>query len=179
MNPLIAILLALAVLVIGIIGYFTMFQTSSQSANAQSAQQSVQSIFSTMSQQFATNPNFTGLTIGGAAGAGVFPSTWVTGTAPNQTVMDPWGGTVSLAPAGINGGTDNGWALTVPNVPQAECTQVASFYTPQTASISVNGTSVWSNPSYGGSSVGAPSPASIQTACANPQNSIVWTVSGQ
>lgn len=179
MNPLIAILLALAVLVIGIIGYFTMFQTSSQSANAQSAQQSIQAIFSTMSQQFATNPNFSGLTVAGAAGAGVFPSTWVTGTAPNQTVMDPWGGAVSLAPSSINGGTNNGWQLTVPNVPQAECTQVASFYTPQTATISVNGTSVWTNPNYGGNSVGAPSPASIQTACANPQNSIVWTVSGQ
>lgn len=179
MNPLIAILLGLAVLVIGIIGSFTMFQSASQSANAQSVQQAVESIFANMSQQFATNPNFTGLTIASAAEAGVFPSNWVSGTGTNETVQDPWGGVVTLVSAGVNGGTDNGWTLTVPNVPVSECTQVASFYTPQTSSITVNGTSVWSNSSYGGSSTGAPLPATVQAACSKSVNSIVWTVSGQ
>lgn len=179
MNPLIAILLALAVLVIGIIGYFTMFQSASQSANAQSTQQSIESIFSTMEQQFATNPNFTGLTAASAATAGVFPSTWVSGTGTSTVVQDPWGGAVTLAAAAVNGGTDNGWTLTVPNVPEAECTQVASFYTPQTASITVGSTSVWANASYGGTDDTPPAPATIQSACSSPSNTIIWTVSGQ
>jgi hypothetical protein len=178
MNPLVAILLGLAVLVIGTLGYFQIYGSASSNANAQNTSQVIQAIFSNVASNFANNPtNFTGFDNTDAIQAAIVPSSWIP---PGQTttILDPWGGAVTFAPVSIANGNNNGWSMTLASVPQAVCAQVATYYTPQTDVIGINGREVASNPTYGGS-LWPPAPASIQAKCLPKTNTIIWDVSGQ
>ena len=184
MNPLVAILLGVAVLVIGAAGYFEIFGSASTSASEQNTNQVIEAVFSNVSQQFANNPlNFTGFNNTDAIQASIVPNTWVPeGSTTNIT--DPWGGTTTFGVAGINGGTANGWTLTLADVPENSCADIASFYTPQTASIQVNGASVATNPNYNGGTASStapwpPSTPIIETACSAAENTVEWTTSWQ
>ena len=179
MNPLVAILLSLAVLVVGVRGYFEIFGGASSAANAQNTQQVIESIFSNASTMFENNPgNYGGFNNTAAIQGGVVPSAWVP-TGQTTAIKDPWGGAVAFQPANINGGTANGYSFTLPNVPESECSAIADFATPQTASISINGASIGTNPSYGGTGIWPPTAAEVAVACSAAQNTVVWMIAGQ
>ncbi len=180
MNPLVAILLGLAVLVIGTLGYFQIYGSASANANAQNTSQVVQSIFSNVSENFANNPNnFVGFDDTDAIQAGIVPASWIP-TGQTTAILDPWGGAVTFGVVSVNGGTNNGWSMVLASVPESECAQAASFYTPQTYEITINTTVVASNPAYGGATgTWPPAPASIQAACSAKTNTVEWQVSGQ
>jgi hypothetical protein len=180
MNLLVIILLALAVLAIGLIAAFETFGTASSGASSQAVQQNIQAVFSAVSTDFASSPNnFTGFNTTDAIQTGIVPSGWVP-TGQATAVQDPWGGAVTFGVASINGGTNNGWTMTLANVPEVSCSSIGDFYTPQTYEILINGTVIDSNPNYGGATGSWPPPAAtIQAACTKTVNTVEWEVSGQ
>jgi len=180
MNPLVAILLAFAVLVIGTLGYFQIYGSASASANAQNTLQVIESIFSNTSQEFANNPNnFGGFDNTDAIQGNIVPTSWIP-TGQTTEITDPWQGAVTFAAANIGTGTNNGWSMSLEDVPQAVCSTIASFFTPQTSQIIINGNVVASNPTYGGATGSWPPPAAdVQAGCSTSTNTVEWEVSGQ
>jgi hypothetical protein len=179
MNPLLAVILVLAILVAGSIGYFGMFSSASSGVSSQNALQSVQTIFSNVQANFAITPNnFTGFDNTAAVAAGIPPASWVP-SGSVSTIADDWGGAVTFGVANINGGTSNGWTMTMEDAPSNQCATVAGFYTPQTYEILVNGTAIATNPAYGGAGTWPPAEAAIEVACDKSQNSIEFEVAGQ
>lgn len=179
-NPILNFILALGLVIGGIIAAYVAYDSANGDSTAQNTSQYVNMMFSNVETDFANNPqNYVGFDNTAAIQANIPPSTWVP-QGQTTDIVDPWGGHVVFAPASVNGGTDNGYSLDVPNMPQGICSSVASSYTEQTASISVNGSVVASNPSYGAAAGSwPPSPAAVQAACSAASNDVVWTESGQ
>jgi hypothetical protein len=190
MNPLVAILLGLAVLVIGTLGCFQIYGSASANATAQNVSQVVQLIFSNVGQRFASDPNnFTGFNTPVAIQAGLVPSTWIS-DGPTKEIVDPWGGIVAFSNTSIvngvettTGGIDNAWKLLFDYVPRSVCAELGTFYTPQTFAIQVNGLDIARNPAYTGGTTSYPWPpaqATVEAACDKPKkNTIAWVVLGQ
>lgn len=179
MNPIYPALLFLIIVAAGIYAYFSGYTSANAGVSAQAAQDEITQVFSNVERVYAMNSNdFTGLNNTAAAQASMVPDGWIIKAAAGggSTLQDPWGGAVTLAPANVNGGANNGWSLTLANVPPKICAQIASYYTPYTAGITVNGTSVGDNPTYGTTTTWPPRGAAVATACNAAVNTIVWTV---
>lgn len=177
-NPILLFILAFALTVGGIYAGYEEFDSGSADSTAQNTTDYVNLMFSNIQSKFENNPqNFTGFDNTAAILADIPPSAWVP-SGQTTNIVDPWGGQVQFATANVNGGTSNGYSLSIPNMPQAVCASVGSAFTSQTVSISINGTVIASNPSYGGTAGSwPPPPAAIQTACTLAANSVVWTQS--
>lgn len=181
MNPIYPALLFLIITAAGLYAYFSGYNSANAGVSASAAQDEITQVFSNVERVYAMNSNnFTGLDSTAAAQAGMVPQSWIvqsgTGTSGSTTLQDPWGGAVTLAPANVNGGTANGWSLKLANVPPKICAQIASYYTPYTAGITVNGNSVGDNPTYGTTSTWPPQGAAVATDCNASRNTITWTV---
>ena len=179
-NPILTYILALGLVVGGIIAAYIAYNSANADSTAQNTSQYITMMMSNVQTDFANNPqNYTGFNNKAAIQAGIPPSTWVS-TGQTANIVDPWVGQVVFAAANVNGGTANGYTLDIPSMPGSVCATDASMYTQQTASISVNGAVVASNPSYGGTATTwPPAPAAIQGACGNSSNEVIWTQSGQ
>ena len=179
MNPIIAALLGLAIFAVGALGYFETFGQASAGASAQNTTQVVQSVFSNVQQQFANNPNnFAGFNNTAAIQGNIVPAAWVP-SGQSLLITAPWGGAVTFGAYNGAGGTATGWSMKIAGVPQSQCSQIASFYTAQTAIIAVGTTVVADNPNYGLTGTWPPQPAAVEAACANPTNTITWDNMGQ
>ena len=179
-NAVLMTILGLALLGYGIFKLFEMFNSANAGVQAQATTAEMQTIFSNVLNGFSNNPfNFVGFNNTGAINASIPPASWVP---PGQTtnITDPWGGAVVFAADSINGGTNNGWSLTIPKVPQGQCASIGSLYTPQVAKITINTVVVAQNPSYGGVAGSWPPPAAaIQAACNVAANTVEFEVAGQ
>ena len=179
-NPILNFILGLALVVGGVIAAYVMYNSGNTSATASNTASYINMMISNTQNDFANNPgNFAGFNNTAAIEAGIPPTTWVP-TGQKTSIVDPWGGAVTFAVASVNGGTNNGYTMTLANVPANVCAQIATIYTQQTASISIAGKAVASNPSYGGTATTwPPVPATVDAACSSDTNTIVWTQSGQ
>ncbi len=122
-NPLVAILLGLAVLVIGALGYFQIYGSASANASAQNTIQDLQSIFANVAADFANDPtNFTGFDNTDAIQAGMIPSSWIPAGSTSQ-ILDPWGGLVTIQANAIPTPGFNTWILLLTKVPPSQCTK--------------------------------------------------------
>lgn len=69
------------------------------------------------------------------------------GKAPTQivsgnTLVNDWGGTITLAPASVGSGTDNAIAVAYDQVPKQICVDIATRIAPTVLIVDVNGTIV-------------------------------------
>ncbi len=116
------------------------------------------------------NPNYTGLTGALLIQSGKAPQNMVSGTGPTATLVNNWGGTVTVAPANYNGGTDNAMAITFPSVPRSACNSVVANTATNFQVIAINGTTVKDDAAGTVST-----PVTISAACATESNSVVFT----
>lgn len=116
------------------------------------------------------NPTYTGLTASLLIQAGKAPQNMVSGTGSTATLVNNWGGAVTVAPANYNGGTANAHAITFPSVPRSACNSVVANTSANFQAISINGTTVKDD-----AAGTVATPASIATECDSEDNSIVFT----
>lgn len=67
-------------------------------------------------------PQYTGIDAATIIKTGKVPTTMVSGT----SIVNAWGGQITIAPANYAGGTNNAFKLTVSNVPTDACNSVAA-----------------------------------------------------
>lgn len=175
MWVLIAAILVLAITVIALISVFESYNTSQQQMSVQNAQSAVATSISAINTAFAQNPNFANFNGAIAKKIGAVPSSWA--DAGNGVYALPGGGTVSFAPASINGGANNGYTMTFTGVGQQFCVGLGTFSVPQMATISVNG-NVYQNPAYNPNAQGTwpPQAAAVGGQCNASGNLVVYTL---
>jgi type II secretory pathway pseudopilin PulG len=171
---LIAFVVAIGLTALAIMAVFGEFGTASNQQTAQNVLSTTSAVIANLMTDYAGNPNFSALTNTTVEDDGAVPNTWVVSTNGFAT---PGGGTASFAPASVNGGTDNGFAMTLSNLNRQTCAQFGTYYTPNTASISVNGTAA-DNPDYNGGT-GTLWPPALAGDCTVGANTVVITEAGQ
>jgi hypothetical protein len=171
---LIAFVVAIGLTALAIMAVFGEFGTASNQQTAQSVLTTTSAVIGNLMTDYAGNPDFSGLSNTTVENDGAVPNTWVVSS---NGFSIPGGGTASFAPASVNGGTDNGFAITLSNLNKQACAQFGTYYTPNTASISVNGT-VADNPDYNGGT-GTLWPPALAGDCKVGANTVVITEAGQ
>ncbi|MDD2860332.1 MAG: type 4 pilus major pilin, partial [Acidiphilium sp.] len=150
MWNIIAVLLVLAIVAVGVVEAYQQYGGASSQQQAQDLSQEVAQSIGAINGVY-TNPDFTNLTNQVVYNIKAAPSDWQgTGTA---AFVLPEGGTASFAPASVNGGTDNGYTLTLSKLNAGECAVLGSFTTPDMASAEINSTTA-SNPAFSSGSGG-------------------------
>lgn len=111
-------------------------------------------------QELGRNGKFTGVTTKVLVDSGKVPKEWVSGTAAAPVINHAFDGTVAVAPASINGGTDNAANMTLTNVDRAAC---VSLLTTAQQHFTAIGTAATGDKKAPGAS--ALTPAQITAAC--------------
>jgi prepilin-type N-terminal cleavage/methylation domain-containing protein len=109
---------------------------------------------------------YTGITAKTLLDAGKVPASW--GNADKSGLLHSDGGAVTIAAAAVNGGTDNGAAITLTGVSKSSCVSVLSNSQDNFAVIATD--VVPAAKAYGGASI---TPAAIVTACTPASGSVV------
>lgn len=175
MWVLIAAILVLAITVIALISVFDSYNTSQQQMSVQNMQSAVATSISAINTAFAQNHNFAGFNGTVAKNIGAIPSSWA--STGNGAYALPGGGTVTFAPADVNGGQSNGYQMTFSGVGQQMCVGLGTFAVPQMVSVSVNG-NAYQNPAYnsGASGTWPPQAAQVSGQCNASGNTIIYTL---
>lgn len=163
----IAIVAALVLIGIGL--YF--YNNVKNETGAMNATNGVTAISSAVKALYP-NPSYTGLTGALLIQAGKAPANMISGTGTSATLVNNWGGTVTVLPVAYNGGTDNAMEITYPSVPRSACNSVVSAAGANFQKIDVNSTVVKDD------SAATPivaNPASVATACATENNTLKFT----
>ncbi|MBC8737281.1 prepilin-type N-terminal cleavage/methylation domain-containing protein [Paraburkholderia sp. UCT31] len=156
-----AIVLAIAAAVIYVGFAVVPSLLASNKSNAETS--ALPAIVAKIQKNYATQPNFAGVTTAGLIGLDVFPPEYVNGAA----LADRWGGTITPAVATIVTASD-GIALTYTNIPQQECVDVAVGMERTMRIISVGGTVVKADG-------GVLNRTTLGTQCNNATNTMVFT----
>lgn len=149
-----------------IFGVFSYYQNAKASANVNRESQNVSAINGKIKSVFTSQLNYSSLSNTLLLNAKGFPVSMVSGT----TVYNAWGGTVSVAPANVNAGTNNGYSVTYTTVPQAGCSDFVSAVDGAYSIITVGGVSV---KAFGGSLDVAT--LSAQCAAGGSNNTVAFT----
>lgn len=159
-EMMIVIALIAVLLGIALIMYFNA-NSGGRAYNAQSGLLQLQTAVRTINP----SPAYTGINEQILIDSDKAPSNMVSG----NTLTNVWGGTVTVGPESINGGTDNAFSVTYGSVPRNECSTIVASVSQNFAEISVEGTTVRdaANPN--------PSSATVVSACNNTSNTIVFT----
>lgn len=161
----IAIVAALVLIGIGL--YF--YNNVKNETGAMNATNGVTAISSAVKALYP-NPSYTGLTSALLIQAGKAPQNMVSGAVGAQTLVNNWGGTVTVLPANYNGGTANAMAITFPNVPRSACNSVVAAAGANFQVILVNATEVKND-----LTPLAASPDTTADACNTENNTMVFT----
>jgi type II secretory pathway pseudopilin PulG len=96
------------------------------------------SAFANVQSKYATANNFANVTTLACANNNVFPDNYVQniGTA-TATVSGPWGGAITCAPANVFGSANDGFAITIPNIPSNVCRELPSRLTSTIARVTI------------------------------------------
>ncbi|OJY94457.1 MAG: hypothetical protein BGP25_05555 [Lysobacterales bacterium 63-13] len=161
----IAIVAALVLIGIGL--YF--YNNVKNETGAMNATNGVTAISSAVKALYP-NPSYTGLSSALLIQSGKAPQNMVSGTGASATLVNNWGGTVTVAPANYNGGTANAMAITFPSVPRSACNSVFSAAGANFQKIEINNTAVKDD-----SVPTAATAATVAAACDTENNSMVFT----
>jgi hypothetical protein len=176
MWNLIAIGLVFVVMAVGAVYAFGGFNSTSQQQNGQNLEQETSQLIAAINTAYGSVPDFSALTASSAEINQYAPSTWQFASGGTNFIL-PEGGTATLAPASVNGGTNNGYTLTLGALNPSECSTMGDFAISQLSSITVNSATA-SNPAYGGSSTTWPQNLSANCT-AGSTNTVALTVVGQ
>lgn len=164
---LIEISIALIIVIGAAVAAYSLYQQSKASQEAQAAQQQIMGVVAAIKGIYS-RPNFTGLTSAVLANSGRVPTDMISGT----TLTNVFGGTVTVAPANVSGGTANGYTITYPQVGRAQCNSVVSGLRETFRKIVVDSTPV--KDSIDASPV-AYSETAVTTACNKEVNELIFT----
>lgn len=171
---LIAFVATIGLIALAIMAVFGEFGAASNQQTAQSVLTTASAVISNLLTDYAGNPNFANLSNTTVENDGAVPDSWV---ASKSGFSLPGGGTAAFTSVSVNGGTDNGFSLTLSNLNKQTCAQFGSFYTPNVSSISINGTAA-TNPDYN-NGTGTAWPPALAGNCTTGANTIVVDVAGQ
>jgi prepilin-type N-terminal cleavage/methylation domain-containing protein len=119
-----------------------------------------------------SKPDFTGFTTAEVANSGVFPDQYIRNKGTNTaTVVNQWGGSLSFAPANVNG-TNDGFTVTDTAIPENVCKGIPS-------SVSENAYSITIGTSAVKTAGGTVNDAAVGTACSGATNTVIITVTKQ
>jgi type II secretory pathway pseudopilin PulG len=157
-----AIMLFLAAIVFG--GVSKLRENSQTNA----AQAGIAQIQAGINNLYAGKPVFTGLTQLVLLNGAQVPANMI-GAA--NTIINPWKGIITVAPAALGGIADSGYSITYPSVPQGPCSSLVSNAGVNFEVITVNGTNV---KAFGNPAINV---ATVTTACqaGGTANALVFT----
>jgi type II secretory pathway pseudopilin PulG len=126
-----AVIGALAVGAIALIGAF-------RGAQGESYAKIVATAFTNVQTKYSTANNFANVTTLACANNNVFPDNYVQniGTA-TATITGPWGGAIACAPANVFGSANDGFSITIPNMPANVCRELPSRLTSTIARVTI------------------------------------------
>ncbi|MBN6739493.1 hypothetical protein JKG47_02885 [Acidithiobacillus sp. MC6.1] len=174
MWNIIATILVLAIIAIGLVEVYQQYGSASSQQSAQDLTQEVAEAIANVNNAYAADPNFATFTSSTPYTIGAAPSDWQ-GT--SGTFILPEGGTAVFAAASVDGGTDNGFSLTLKKLSPQECGALAGFYTQQMSTVTV-GSGTATNPAFNGGT--STWPTNLVSDCVvGAGNTVVYTVAGQ
>lgn len=88
------------------------------------------------------------------------------------TIADPWGGTVTVSPASVNGATDSGFSVEYTAVPKAACNAMGKLQVGGMQSVSINGGTALLPLSM--ASTGTNTPTNVDGGCTSNTNTLTW-----
>jgi hypothetical protein len=152
--------LALSAAVVGVA--YTAYRVNQQQSEVATATQNTRDLQQAVLSSYASAANFNGLSTQSAIAAGGVPKNLIQGS----SIVNPWGGTVVIAPVNIAGaagpGNNNGYALTFDQVPSSECANFALHGGQGFYAVNVNSTSAMN-----GAQVSVPTASSLCNKSAN------------
>lgn len=160
---LIEIIMVVALISIFTIGAFTYFSTASEGSKVQEALSGLDTISTVIQNQFATSPNYLGLTELMVVNAGSIQANLKSvnaGHLKHPWSSDPSAVTVSINPAAVP--ANSSFLITYTLVPQGACIDLVSKAFNKFPSIRVNATTVVTA-------------GTAATACVSPTNTIAFT----
>lgn len=125
-----SLLLYLIMIAAGAILVFTMMSSSKLA----SAQQGLMSLRMQVQQLYSGGSDYAGLDNSLATKAGLVPKSFLRGT----KVVTPWGGEVALAASGDG----SSFTISLSEIPQEECTKLATSQLDSWTAVSVNGNAI-------------------------------------
>jgi type II secretory pathway pseudopilin PulG len=164
------ILFGLVIIIAGAVIALTAFNQANSSQEGKEAQDQITQILGAVRKVYP-GPSYNGVSATSLVNRGVAPSTMVSGT----TLVNTYGGTVTLAAASVASGTDNAVTITFPQVPRAECNVIIAQTHSLFGRVVVGTTSVKDQFAATPSAFNS---ATMETACNNERNSIAFTAAG-
>lgn len=121
---LVEILLVVGFIALASIGIYTIYTKVTVTNQANTEGRNLDTIRAGVKNLFGGQSTYTGLTASVAVQARVVPDSMTTSGA--TTITNSFGGTVTIAPANLGAGTNNGFTITYPAVPGAVCSKLAT-----------------------------------------------------
>ena len=157
----IELLIGVAFIAIAGLAVLALYNRMQSSANADETRKQILAVQTGIREQYP-NANKTGLNIGTLVTAKKIPEPMVNGAGASNK----WGGAVTVAVASVNGGTNNGYAISFADVPSGECNSVVTGLLSNFPEIAVGATTVKD-------AATTPDSDDIANACDNDTNLVV------
>lgn len=164
------ILFALVIIIAAAVIALTAFGQANSSQEGKEAQDQLTQVLGAVRKTYP-GPNYNGVSASSLVTRGVAPTTMVSGS----SLVNTYGGTVTVAAASVASGTDNAVAITFPQIPRAECNVIVNQTHALFGRVVVGTTTV--KDQYAATPV-AFSGSGTETACNNERNSVVFTTAG-
>lgn len=170
---LLAVLIIIAILGMGL--YFTLAKVQA-SSDANTEGKHIDLVTSAVKQLFAGSSNFgtkdlTPSVINSGAVPADLLATGGSTTSNGNTITNKWGGTITIAPDGVGGGTSNAFTITDIQIPQSVCVKLLSNTGNNYLVVTANGTQIRK---YG--DITPIDPTAAVTACnSQTNNSLTFT----
>jgi type II secretory pathway pseudopilin PulG len=137
---LVEILLVVGFIALASIGIYVIYTKVSVTNQANTEGHNLDTLRAGIKNLYGGQSTYTGLTQVVAVNARIVPDSMVTTGA--TTITNSFGGNVTIAPANLGAGTNNGFTITYPNVPGAVCSKLASTGGTGFDAVSIGGTVV-------------------------------------
>ncbi len=168
---LIETLIAVAVGVVALIGALVLYPSIQKNQQEENVLTALNSLDVNITKAFSTQGNYNGLSDQTAIQMGLVPDDLTVNTS-NNTITDPWGGAVTLAP---NSSNPQQFTITFANIPLSQCLNIVSQFIPDNlVAISGAGSVQITNVSQARQNA----VANAQTVCGStdPVPQVTWTL---
>jgi len=136
---LIEILLVVGFIALASVGVYTIYSKVQVSNNANAESRNIDLIRAGIKSLYASQTNYNALTPTIVNNARITPENMKLTAA---TIGNSFGGSVDIAPIGVNGGANNGFRITYDKVPGPVCTKLASAAAAQFDAVTAGGSAV-------------------------------------
>lgn len=132
MNDLIAKIIAVVLTLLALAGVIALFNSASNSSKTTQALTDLTAMTGSVQALYVSHPSYANITAAVVANGKLAPSTMISGS----TLVNPWGGTVTVA---VNASNSSFFDVTQPSVPNVACATLATALG-NLGALSINGT---------------------------------------